>query len=69
MSNEVKYKKQLATKCSACGIINISKYVNDFLSTKRTTLILSSLLLYQISSSSGSLALKQTKGVTDRTGM
>ena len=35
---------QPTTKCTACGIINISKYVNNFLRTNRTTLILSSLV-------------------------
>ena len=29
LSNEVKYKMQLATKFRACGIINISKYINS----------------------------------------
>ena len=44
MSNAVKYKKQPSTHCTACGTINISKYVNNFLSTNPTTLILSSLV-------------------------
>ena len=35
---------QLSTQCRACGIINISKYVNNFLSTNPSTLILSSLV-------------------------
>ena len=44
MSNAVKSKKQPSTHCRACGTINISKYVNNFLSTNPTTLILSSLV-------------------------
>ena len=30
VSNEVNTKMQLSTQCRACGIINISKYVNIF---------------------------------------
>ena len=44
VSNEVKTKMQLSTQCRACGTINISKYVNIFLSTNPTTFILSSLV-------------------------
>ena len=47
VSNEVNTKMQLSTKCRACGTINISKYVNIFLSintTTFTTFILSSLV-------------------------
>ena len=44
MSNAVKYKKQPSTHCNACGTINISKYVYNFLSTNPTTLVLSSLV-------------------------
>ena len=33
VSNEVNTKMQLSTQCRACGTINISKYVNIFLST------------------------------------
>ena len=44
LSNEVKYKMKLSTQCRACGTINISKYVNNFLSTNPSTLILSSLV-------------------------
>ena len=44
VSNEVNTKMQLSTQCSACGTINISKYVNIFLSTNPTTFILSSLV-------------------------
>ena len=44
VSNEVNTKMQLSTQCRACGTINISKYVNNFLSTNPTTLILSSLV-------------------------
>ena len=36
--------KQPSTQCRACGTINISKYVNNVLSTNPTTLILSSLV-------------------------
>ena len=43
LSNEVKCKKQPSTQCRACGTINISNFVNNFLSTNPTTLILSSL--------------------------
>ena len=43
VSNEVNTKMQLSTPCRACGTINISKYVNIFLSTNPTTFILSSL--------------------------
>ena len=32
VSNEVNTKMQLSTQCRACGTINISKYVNIFLS-------------------------------------
>ena len=44
VSNEVNTKMQLSTQCRACGTINISKYVNNFLSTNPTTFILSSLV-------------------------
>ena len=44
MSNEVNTKMQLSTQCRACGTINISKYVNIFLSTNPTAFILSSLV-------------------------
>ena len=44
VSNEVNTKMQLSTQCRACGTINISKYVNIFLSTNPTTFILSSLM-------------------------
>ena len=44
VSNEVNTKMQLSTQCRACGTINISKYVNIFLSTNPTTVILSSLV-------------------------
>ena len=46
MSNEVNVntKMQLSTQCRACGKINISKYVNIFLSTSPTTFLLSSLV-------------------------
>ena len=44
VSNEVNTKKQLSTQRRACGTINISKYVNIFLSTNPTTPILSSLV-------------------------
>ena len=44
LSNDVKYKMQLSTQCRACGTINISIYVNNFLSTNTTILILSSLV-------------------------
>ena len=40
VSNEVNTKMQLSTQCT----INISKYVNIFLSTNPTTFILSSLV-------------------------
>ena len=40
VSNEVNTKMQLSTQCRACGTINISKYVNIFLSTNPTTFIL-----------------------------
>ena len=33
LSNEVKYKKQLSTQCRALDTINISKHVNNFLSS------------------------------------
>ena len=42
--NEVNTKMQLSTQCRACGTINISKYVNIFLSTNPTAFILSSLV-------------------------
>ena len=44
VSNEVNTKMQLSTQCRACDTINISKYVNIFLSTNPTTFILSSLV-------------------------
>ena len=44
VSNEVNTKMQLSTKCRTCGTINISKYVNIFLSINTTTFILSSLV-------------------------
>ena len=44
VSNEVNTKMQLSTQCRARGPINISKYVNIFLSTNTTTFILSSLV-------------------------
>ena len=44
VSNEVNTKMQLSTQCRACGTINISKYVNIFLSTDPATLILSYLV-------------------------
>ena len=44
VSNEENTKMQLSTQCRACGTINISKYVNIFLSTSPTTFILSSLV-------------------------
>ena len=44
VSNEVNTKMQQSTQCRACGTINISKYVNIFLSTNPTTFILSSLV-------------------------
>ena len=45
LSNEVKYKKkQPSIQCKACGTINISKNVNDLLSTNPKTLILCSLV-------------------------
>ena len=44
VSNEVNTKMQLSTQCRACGTINISKYVNIFLSINPTTFILSSLV-------------------------
>ena len=43
-SNEVNTKMQLSTQCRACGTINISKYVNIFLSTNPTTFRFSSLV-------------------------
>ena len=43
LSNEVKYKKA-TIQCKACGSINISKNVNNCLSTNPTTLILCSLV-------------------------
>ena len=44
VSNEVNTKMQPSTQCRACGTVNISKYVNIFLSTNPTTFILSSLV-------------------------
>ena len=44
VSNEINTKMQLSTQCRACGTINISKYVNIFLSTNPTTFILSSVV-------------------------
>ena len=46
VSNEVNNTKmiQQSTQCRACGTINISKYVNIFLSTNPTTFILTSLV-------------------------
>ena len=44
VSNKVNTKMQLSTQCRACGTVNISKYVNIFLSTNPTTFILSSLV-------------------------
>ena len=44
VSNEVKYKMQLSTQCRACDAINISNYINNFLTTNPTTFILSSLV-------------------------
>ena len=44
VSNEVNTKIQQSTQCRACGTINISKYVNIFLSTNPTTFILTSLV-------------------------
>ena len=44
VANGVNTKMQLSTQCRACGTINISKYVNIFLSTNPTTFILSSLV-------------------------
>ena len=44
VSNEVKTKMQLSTQCRAWDTINISKYVNIFLSTNPTTFIWSSLV-------------------------
>ena len=41
VSNEINTKMQLSTQCRACGTINISKYVNNFLSTNPTTFKLS----------------------------
>ena len=43
-SNAINYKKATISNYRACGTINISKYVNNFLSTNPTTLILSSLV-------------------------
>ena len=43
VSNEVNTKMQPSAQCRACGTINMSKYVNNFLSTNPTTFILSSL--------------------------
>ena len=44
VSNEVNIKMQLSTQCRACDTNNISKYVNNFLYTNRTTFILISLV-------------------------
>ena len=44
VSNEVNTKMQLSAQCRACGTINISKYVNIFLSANPATFILSSLV-------------------------
>ena len=44
VSNEINTKIQQSTQCRACGTINISKYVNIFLSTNPTTFILTSLV-------------------------
>ena len=44
VSNEVNTKMQLSTQCRTCGTINISKYINIFLSTNPTTFILCSLV-------------------------
>ena len=44
LSNEVNTKKQPSIQCKACGTINISKNVNNFLSTNPTSLILCSLV-------------------------
>ena len=44
VSNEVNTKIQQSTQCRACSTINISKYVNIFLSTNPTTFILTSLV-------------------------
>ena len=44
VSNEVNMKMQQSTQCRACGRINISTYVNIFLSTNPTTFILTSLV-------------------------
>ena len=45
VSKEINYiKGQLSTRGRACGRINISKYLNNFLSTNPTTFILNSLV-------------------------
>ena len=44
MSNEVNTKMQLSTQCRACDTINISKYVNNFLTTNPTSFTLSFLV-------------------------
>ena len=44
VSVEEKYKMQLSIQCRAFGTSNISKYVNNLLSTDPTTLIFSSLV-------------------------
>ena len=44
VSNEVNTKMHLSTQCRACGTINISKHVNNFLNTNPTTFLLSSLV-------------------------
>ena len=44
VSNEVNTKMQQSTQCRACGTINISEYINIFLSTNPTTFILSFLV-------------------------
>ena len=41
VSNVVNTKMQQSTQCRACGTINISKYVNIFLSTNPTPFFLS----------------------------
>ena len=61
VSNEVNTKMQLSTQCRACGTINISKYVNIFLSTNPTTFILSSLVSEFFLRSKMSNAVKYNK--------
>ena len=41
VSNEVNIKMQQSTQCRACGTINISKYVNIFLSTNPSFILTS----------------------------